>query len=361
MEESLRRHADEQAAVELRAYVVVPLPAAARPTAHAALAGLRRSRLGGARADARRCRRTGGRCARARRTSTRCAPSSRRSGCRCSQLDGEQVLRLLWARLNPTSADAAGAPAERGGRGARRARRRARPRAGARGPRWRCASGSRGSSLDFTRARHVRRGRARPRAGHLRAHAPRSRPRWAGCMGAMLTRQPYTLSVFVHALDRRRERQQIKLGYRRLFAINRGAEQRGRVPDFDRYAQEREYQELLGEMAGHDRANVFEVSDLPGDPRAAARTPTSPRSARRSTTASSSSSRRLTARSTAASSASAELWAEHAAARPRRRAPRAQVRDRATSATRSRWSAPPAARRPASRSRSPTPAAPSSA
>ncbi len=79
-------------------------------------------------------------------------------------------------------------------------------------------------------------------------------------LGAMLTRQPYTLSVHVRALDRRRERQRLRLGYRRLFAINRGAEQRGRVPDFDRYAQEHEYQQLLAEMAGHERAGLFEVS-----------------------------------------------------------------------------------------------------
>ena len=70
----------------------------------------------------------------------------------------------------------------------------------------------------------------------------------------------HAVSVYVHALDRRRERQRIKLGYRRLFAINRGAEQRGRVPDFDRYAQEHEYEQLLGEMAGHERASLFEVS-----------------------------------------------------------------------------------------------------
>src|SRR4051812_39541950 len=79
-------------------------------------------------------------------------------------------------------------------------------------------------------------------------------------LGAMLTRQPYILSVHVRALDRRRERQRLRLGYRRLFAINRGAEQRGRVPDFDRYAQEHEYQQLLGEMAGQERAGLFEVS-----------------------------------------------------------------------------------------------------
>ena len=77
---------------------------------------------------------------------------------------------------------------------------------------------------------------------------------------AMLTRQPFTLSVFVHALERRRERQKLKLAYRRLFTINRGAEQRGRVPDFDRYVQEREYEQLLGEMATGEQANLFRVS-----------------------------------------------------------------------------------------------------
>ena len=78
--------------------------------------------------------------------------------------------------------------------------------------------------------------------------------------GAMLTRQPFTLCVYVHGLERRRERQRLKLAYRRLFTINRGAEPRGRVPDFDRYVQEREYQELLGEMASGEQTNLFRVS-----------------------------------------------------------------------------------------------------
>jgi len=78
--------------------------------------------------------------------------------------------------------------------------------------------------------------------------------------GAMLSRQPFTLSVFVHGLERRRERQRLKLAYRRLHTINRGAEQRGRVPDFDRYVQEREYQELLGELATGETSNLFRVS-----------------------------------------------------------------------------------------------------
>ena len=78
--------------------------------------------------------------------------------------------------------------------------------------------------------------------------------------GAMLTRQPFTLSVYVHALERRRERQRLKLAYRRLFTINRGAESRGRVPDFDRYVQEREYEGLLGQLASGQQTGLFHVS-----------------------------------------------------------------------------------------------------
>ena len=175
-----------------------------------------------------------------------------------SQLDGEQVLRLLWARFNPTTAD-----------GTRRAPERtvevlgeldtARDREQARRAALALRERIAGSSLDFTRARHVVEvERDLEQVIYAARTAQQTTMGWL--MGAMMTRQPYTLSVFVHALDRRRERQKIKLGYRRLFAINRGAEQRGRVPDFDRYAQESEYQELLVQMAGHDRANVFEVS-----------------------------------------------------------------------------------------------------
>ena len=78
--------------------------------------------------------------------------------------------------------------------------------------------------------------------------------------GAMLTRQPFTLCVYVHALERRRERQRLKLAYRRLFTINRGAESRGRVPDFDRYVQEREYEGLLGQLASGQQTGLFHVS-----------------------------------------------------------------------------------------------------
>ena len=77
---------------------------------------------------------------------------------------------------------------------------------------------------------------------------------------AMLTRQPFALCVYVHALERRRERQRLKLAYRRLFTINRGAESRGRVPDFDRYVQEREYEGLLAQLASGQQTGLFHVS-----------------------------------------------------------------------------------------------------
>ena len=122
-----------------------------------------------------------------------------------------------------------------------------------------CASRSRPSSLDFKSShQHVVVDRDVEQTILIANTAGRTQMGWLH--GAMLTRQPFTLSVFVHGLERRRERQRLKLAYRRLHTINRGAEQRGRVPDFDRYVQEREYRELLGEMATGETSNLFRVS-----------------------------------------------------------------------------------------------------
>ena len=151
MEESLRRHADEQAAVELRAYVVVPLPAArARrrtprwPACDAAGCAARRADARRAGAPAGGAREPGARRRAARRArGARAARSASSTARRCCGCCGR-------ASTRPAPTATGGAPRAHG-RGARRARRRARPRAGARGPRWRCASGSPRSSVDFTR------------------------------------------------------------------------------------------------------------------------------------------------------------------------------------------------------------------
>ena len=358
LEESLSLHADEQAAVQVSAYVVVPyLPRQTRRPRGAGVGAAQPAARGAARAPA--CRRTAARCASTSRTSTRCAPSSRPTGMTTDLLDGEQVLQLLWARFNPTKADSGRPPAPPrdvevlGELDAPATRRRPRRGAALRAQIARSSLDSR--TLDH---QHVD-GRPRRRADDLRAQHRRAARRWAGCTGAMLTRQPFTLSVFVHALDRRRERQKLKLAYRRMFTINRGAEQRGRVPDFDRYVQEREYEQLLGEMAGRRARQPVPRLDLPDDAR--------PRPATRP-------GRAVEAVDFCAESIEAvgdckvnrgefrqhELWPSSLPLGRDVARHGAQVRDRATPPTRFRSSAPRAARRPGSRSRSPTRAAPSS-
>jgi hypothetical protein len=256
MEESLSQHADEQAAVELNAYVVIPyLPR--RQVARATVASLRRRGLP---------------CAPLERSVTAHRRAARESqahvdalraeldalGLPVTQLNGEQIFALLWSRFNTTKADSGRRPPAcsveiLGELDPREERAEAREVA------LKLREQIAASSVDLKRQRHhVEVDRDVEQVIYAHGTAQQTTMGWL--MGAMMTRHPYTLSVYVHALDRRRERQRIKLGYRRLFGINRGAEARGRVPDFDRYAQEREYEQLLMEMAGHDRANVFRVS-----------------------------------------------------------------------------------------------------
>ena len=256
MEESLRLHADEQAATEVSAYVVVPfLPR--QSVARAALAWVRRRRLPTAPLE---------RPLQAHRRAVRehlahvdaLRSELEAEGMPTELLDGEEVVRLLWARFNPTKADKGrrapsstvevlgelDAPSDRDV--ARQAAMRLKEQIAQ-------------SSLDFS-ASHQHVVVDHDVEQTILVHNTAGRTQMGWLHGAMLTRQPFTLSVFVHGLERRRERQKLKLAYRRLFTINRGAEQRGRVPDFDRYVQEREYQELLGEMATGETSNLFRVS-----------------------------------------------------------------------------------------------------
>jgi hypothetical protein len=256
LEESLKLHADEQAAVQVSAYVVVPF-VPRDSAARAALAWVKRSRLPTAPLE---------RPLQAHRRTVRAQLAHvdglraelEADGMATELLDGDQVLHMLWARFNPTKADNGqrapsstvevlgelDAPSERDA--ARQAALRLREQIAQ-------------SSLDF-RASHQQVTVGRDVEQTILVHNTAGRTSMGWLHGAMLTRQPFTISVFIHALERRRERQKLKLAYRRLFTINRGAEQRGRVPDFDRYVQEREYQELLGEMATGEQANLFQVA-----------------------------------------------------------------------------------------------------
>jgi len=256
LEESLRLHADEQAAVQVSAYVVVPfLPR--QTAARAALAWVKRSRLPVGPLE---------RPLQAHRRAVRehlahvdaLRAELEAEGMATDLLDGDRVLHLLWARFNPTKADTGRRPractvevlGELDAPGERDVARQAALRL-----KVQIAQ----SSLDF-RASHHQVTVDRDAEQTILVHNTAGRTSMGWLHGAMLTRQPFTMSVFVHALERRRERQKLKMAYRRMFTINRGAEQRGRVPDFDRYVQEREYEQLLGEMATGEQANLFRVS-----------------------------------------------------------------------------------------------------
>jgi len=257
MEESLRQHADDQAAMDFAAYVVVPyLPAAqsaralieqVRPGRRLQVASLERELKAHRRAVRESVAHTD-----AIRSELEALNLPTHA------LNGEQVVALLWSRFNPTRADRGKRPS----------------------PSMTEVLGELDTPVDLEQARN-----AAVRLRELVAQSPLDFKRsddfavvdrdfeqtlytattadatyMGWLMRAMMTRQPFSLSVFVHALDRKRERTKLKMDYRRTFAMQRGAESRGRVPDFDKYAKEREQERLLAEMAGHERASLFRVS-----------------------------------------------------------------------------------------------------
>lgn len=257
MEESLRQHADHQAAMQMSAYVVIPYV----PGRYSARALMQLVRPGGGKLPVAALERDLKEHRRAVREGLAHVDSVRAELDALSLptrlLDGEEVVELLWSRFNPTLADQGTRPS--GVREvlssfdepvtaevARELSRRLRELVG-------------GSALDFSHSRrHARIDRDIEQTIYTATTADATYMGWL--MGATMTRQPFSLSVHVHALDRRSERNKLKMGYRRIFSVNRGAESRGRVPDFDRYVQEQEVEHLLAEMAGHDRANLFRVS-----------------------------------------------------------------------------------------------------
>lgn len=258
MEESLRLHADDQAAVQFNAHVVVPYLPGERK-ARALLRQLRPGRNALPTSSLERDLKAHRRAVRESLAHTDAVRAELDSlSLPTRLLNGQEVATLLWERFNPTFAESgrrpAGIDAEvLGELDAVREREQARQAAEA--MRAHIAQ----SSLDFRASkRWVEVDRDLEQTIYAATTADATTMGWL--MGAMMTRQPFTLSVYVHALDRRRERQRLKMGYRRLFAVNRDSEAKGRVPDFDRYAHEHETEQLLGEMAGHERANVFRVS-----------------------------------------------------------------------------------------------------
>jgi hypothetical protein len=261
LRESLARHADAQAAVDVAYYVVVPyLPDQRKRVEWRHLLPGRRSRL--AVAALQRSLESHRRVARESLHATDLIRGDLEAlDLSTHMLSGPEVLDLLWRRFNPTTADRT--PDRRPSTGEQRlelvgeldgvgdAREAARA---AHSLRELVA----GSAIDCADQRHLRVDRDLEQVLYVATLPDATEFGWL--LDAMQVQRPFTLSVHVHALDRLRERARFKARHRRLFGINRGAELRGRTPDYEMLAQEEELSELLREFSGQERSSAFEVA-----------------------------------------------------------------------------------------------------
>ena len=261
LRESLERHSGEQAAVDVAYYVVVPyLPDQRANVDWRQLLPGRRRRL--ATASLERSLASHRRVARESLQLTDAVRGDLEAlDLSTHMLSGPEVLDLLWRRFNPTTSDRT--PDRRPGAGEERlevigeldATADARDAARAAQTLGELVAAS---GIDWPDQRHLRIDRDLEQALYVATLPDATEFGWL--LDAMQVPRPFTLSVHVHALDRLRERSRFKARHRRLFGVNRGAELRGRTPDYEMLAQEEELGELLKELSGHERAAAFEVS-----------------------------------------------------------------------------------------------------
>ena len=166
-------------------------------------------------------------------------------------LDGNEVASLLLSRFNPTSADRGEVTSVEVADWLSHAED---PAARATHLRETVA----GSAIDFASQRYVRVDRDLEQVIYLAGTADATYFGWLA--GALAVDRPFTLSVYVHALDRLRERQRIRHHHRRLFGVNRGAAFSDRPADYEMLEQEGEMGELLRELSSGERASLYELS-----------------------------------------------------------------------------------------------------
>ncbi len=176
------------------------------------------------------------------------------------RMNGEEVAQYLWSRFNPTEADAKSARARGALRGevlsditdhtsikrAKYAATRLRESI--------CKSG-----LDFESSpRWGEVDRDKIQTVFVAGTAEHTHFGWV--MNPLVTRSNFTLSVFIEAQDRKKERARIKRDYRQTFSLNRATEAKGKVPDFDRYKKEGEHESALDALSSRARENIYRVS-----------------------------------------------------------------------------------------------------
>jgi hypothetical protein len=254
-EQSLIEHASERAAVRFRAYVVVPFvkqDRSARVDWELLRPGGRRfprAPLTRALADHQRALQ-----ASLRHTDTILGDlAGLDMGSRL--LDGLEVAELLYRRFNPSSAGSGYTPRRLEVLGSLDELADARAAAkAAHVLREQIAA----APVDFDDSRFVGVEQDLERVHYVSSVADVTHFGWL--LGAMEIDRPFALSVFVHALDRRRERRRTRMQRARLHGVNEGVRAKRRVPNELMVAQEDEKSDLLEEMRGSERASLFNVA-----------------------------------------------------------------------------------------------------
>ena len=261
VEQSLELHCDEQAAVELGYYVVVPyVPDQGLRVDWRSLIPGRRKRLptaplSRALESHRRVVRESLRLTDSIRADLEALDLSTRL------LSGPEVADLLWRRFNPTTAERT--PERRPG--AQESRLEVLGELDAVHDARQAAQAAQGLRELVATSAHTADGQRQLRIDRdleqtIYVASPPDATHFGWLLEAMEVSRPFALSVHVHALDRLRERGRHKARHRRLFGVNRGAELRGRAADYEMLAQEEEAGELLKELTGAERAAVYELS-----------------------------------------------------------------------------------------------------
>lgn len=256
-EQTLVAHASEDAAVELRAFVVIPFrPAvktrvdwkAVRRIALEKRRGLPLATLTRGLAEHHKAVRD------LEAHTDNIVGDLKSLGMVANRLDGREVAELLYQRFNPSSQGSGYMPRLEI-RGTLDEQRDAAAAAlAAHELRERIA----GSSIDLDDGRFLRVENDLEQVVYVSRTADATRFGWL--FNVMSINRPFALSVHVQALDRYKERQKVVRTRRRVNGVIRGAEQRGRLPDERTEGKLEEAGALLDEMRDSNRTTLMQVS-----------------------------------------------------------------------------------------------------
>ena len=256
-EQTLVAHASEDAAVDLRAFVVIPYrPSAKTKVDWSALRqAAQEKRRGLPLAPLTRGLAEHHKAVRDLEAHTDNIVGDLKSlGMVANRLDGREVAEMLYLRFNPSSTASGYMPRLEILGSLDEQKDPAAAALAAHELRDRIA----GSPIDLDDSRFLRVESDLEQVVFVSKTADATRFGWL--FNVMSINRPFALSVHVHALDRYKERQKVVRTQRRTHGVIRGAELRGRLPDERMEGKRDEAGALLAELRDSNRTTLTEVS-----------------------------------------------------------------------------------------------------